>query len=64
MLGDGGGDPRVRQLQQQGTAGAEEARGLAINAPDRRSGIKDAGARIRRGRPRPSSRSRPSVVTI
>src|SRR5271168_195745 len=53
MLGDGGGDPRVRQLKQQGAAGTEEARGLAVNAPDCRLRTKHAGARIRRGRPHP-----------
>jgi hypothetical protein len=30
---DRSGDPRVRKLQQQGTAGAEENRALAIDLP-------------------------------
>jgi hypothetical protein len=33
MLGDGGGDPGVRQLKQQGAAGAKEDGRLAVDPP-------------------------------
>ena len=42
MLGDGGGDPRVRQLEQQGAAGAKEDGCLPVDPPSQRSGTEDS----------------------
>lgn len=42
MLGDGGCDPRVRQLEQQGAAGAKEDGRLAVDPPSQRSGTEDS----------------------
>jgi len=42
MLGDGGGDPGVRQLKQQGAAGAKEDSRLAVDPPGQRSGTEDS----------------------
>jgi hypothetical protein len=50
MLGYGCSNPRMRQLQQQRTAGSQEDGCLAIHPPSRRGGSKDAGYRIGRGR--------------
>jgi hypothetical protein len=47
LIGDGGGDPRMRQLQQQGAAGAEENSRFPIDPPGHRSRAKDAFARSR-----------------
>jgi hypothetical protein len=42
MLGNGGGDPRVRQLKKQGAAGAKEDGRLPVDPPSQRSGTEDS----------------------
>ncbi len=48
MLGDGGSDPGVGQLQQQRAAGAEEDDGLPVDLPGHRGRTEHAGNRSRR----------------
>src|SRR5438045_9166669 len=42
MLSDAGGDPGMRQLKQQGAAGAKEDGCLAVDPPGQRSRTKDS----------------------
>src|SRR5579871_1102483 len=42
LIGNGGSDPRMRQLQQQGAAGTEKNGGFAIDAPFHRGRTEQA----------------------
>ena len=48
VLGDGGRDPGMRELQQQRTAGTEKDDGLAVDPPGHRVRAEHAGHRSRR----------------
>src|SRR5579863_2996591 len=50
VLGERGGDPRMRKLQNGRAAGSEKERRLAIDLPAGRPGAEDAGGRVGRSR--------------
>jgi hypothetical protein len=42
VLGDGGGDPGMRQLQEQSTTGAQKDDGFSVDPPSHRGWTKNA----------------------